>query len=226
MTSLSVVIPGKNEAENIPACLESLKTLGDIEIIYVDGGSSDGSPEIAKNLGASTYSSPPGRAKQMNLGASVAAGEILLFLHADTILPPMDRSILEKTLAGKNIIAGVFSLRFQPTSHALKIISGAANLRSRLASLPFGDQGLFLKKEVFKKLEGFRDLALMEDVDIVRRLGKIGKIETLPNAITTSSRRWQDHGVFRTSLKNQLILLAWRAGVSEEALANFYRGRK
>jgi len=219
---LSVIIPGINEEDTIPQVISSVQSDSHHEIIYVDGGSEDSSPHVAGSLGAKVATSLPGRAKQLNMGADLSSGDTLLFLHADSLLPSLYSAAISSCLQ-KNL-AGAFSLKFQPTSIPLTIIESLANLRSRLFGLPYGDQGLFLKKDSFQALEGFRDMPLLEDLDLVRRIKQNGELETVGDKIVTSSRRYQDKGPFTTSLTNQFILLAWKAGWSEDKLADLYRG--
>ncbi len=218
---LSIIIPGVNEEINLPWVISSAKQDEFHEIVYVDGGSEDSSLAIAASLGAQTASSLLGRAKQLNLGADLATGDTLLFLHADSLLPNLYSAAISSCL--KTNLAGAFSLKFEPSTLAMVFIESLANLRSRLFSLPYGDQGLFIKKDSFQKLGGFKDIPLLEDLDLVKRIKQNGPLETVGDKIVTSSRRYQRKGAFTTSLTNQFILLAWKAGWSEEKLAELYQ---
>ena len=218
---LSVIIPTLNEEANI---CSTLSALGEqVEKIVSDGGSSDRTVELAKKAGAKVVSSEPGRAKQMNSGAREASSENLLFLHADTLVPKDYLDQILNTVDQKGVSALAFRLKFEPRTPLLALIETLANFRAQTFSLPFGDQGFVVKREVFQKLEGFKELKLLEDVDFVKRATNQGKIAILSSSVTTSSRRWQKRGVIRTSLRNQLILLLYKLGVSPASLARLYR---
>ena len=223
---ISIIIPVLNEAKNIQDALVLLQNYvvsSDIEIIVVDGGSTDQTVSIAKELGVIVIDSPAmGRANQMNAGAAIAQGDILLFLHADTKLPNnYDRSI-ENTLTQPNVIAGAFELAIDSQQKSLRLIEALVKMRSHLCSLPYGDQALFMKRSTFDNVGGFPDLAIMEDFALVKQLKRHGKIAIAPAAVTTSSRRWDKLGVWRTTLINQLIIVGYYLGVSPNKLRKFY----
>src|SRR3990172_7535191 len=167
---ISVIIPALDEAEVIGLALSTVVETPEIELIVVDGGSRDATAEIARSYGARVLISPPGRARQMNAGAKVAAGECLLFLHADTRLPAQFAGEVRRILAVPGIIAGAFELRIDGTGWGLRLVERAANLRSRLLQLPYGDQGLFLRAAQFQALGGYPEIAFMEDFELLRRL--------------------------------------------------------
>ncbi|MGB3721541.1 MAG: TIGR04283 family arsenosugar biosynthesis glycosyltransferase [Pacificimonas sp.] len=215
----SVVIPALNEAENIAACIASAKGA---QVIVTDGGSGDATIDIARNHGADIIVGTGGRGAQQNAGAGHADGNALLFLHADTVLPTGWRAAAERLLARPEVAVGAFSLSIRDARNREAIIAGGANLRSRLLSLPYGDQALFLRRETFDRLGGFNPLPVMEDFDLVHRARKLGEVKTLPQTVTTSNRRWRRVGALRTLLINQAMLAGWAMDVPPERLARFY----
>ncbi len=225
---ISVIIPTLNEAEHLLPALLSVKGSVNVETIIVDGGSTDGTPEIAERAGFRVFSSPPGRARQMNTGAALASGTILLFLHADTRLPERFARLVHqvfdrpKSIGRLEPVAGAFRLRIDGDRRALRWIELGVNLRSRLFHFPYGDQALFLKAHTFHHLGGFADLPVMEDFELVRRLRKLGRITILPSSVVTSARRWQSAGAWRTTWLNQKMILGFLLGVSPARLAQWY----
>jgi len=163
-----------------------------------------------------------GRASQMNAGARIARGETLLFLHADTRLPPGFAGEVRRTLDLPGIAAGAFSLRIDGPGWGMRWVERAANWRSRILQLPYGDQGFFLKAELFRSLGGFPELPLMEDLEMARRVRRRGRIAISPLAVVTSGRRWERVGVVRATLLNQLFLLAYLAGMPPRRIAQWY----
>ncbi len=220
---ISVILPALNEAEHIAATLASLRPESDVEIIVVDGGSRDDTVAWARAGGAVVIPSPPGRARQQNLGAAAARGEILFFLHADTLAPPEYAQGIQEALQHPGVCAGAFALAITGSHPGLRFISALANCRSRWLQLPYGDQGLFLPSALFRRLGGFPDLPIMEDVALVRLLRRQGRILTLPQAVLTSGRRWQRLGLLRTTGINQLMLFGFALGVNPHTLARLYR---
>jgi rSAM/selenodomain-associated transferase 2 len=219
--SILAVIPALNEAQALPRTLTRLTEAG-LEALVVDGGSTDRTVETAQNLGARVLIGPPGRARQMNLGAAQARQDILFFLHADS-LPPVDApNLIRATLAVPGIAAGAFLLKFDSDDARLKAIGRLANFRSRYLGLPYGDQGLFLQRTTFESLGGFREMPLMEDVDIVRRLLKTGRVALAPSYMTTSARRWEHQGVLANTWRNQWRLIRYFLGLSPEQLTRDY----
>lgn len=218
---LSVIIPVLNEAEHLPATLAGLN-IPEIEIIVVDGGSQDQSADIARDHGCTLLNSAPGRAQQMNLGASVSGGNSLLFLHGDTIMPPGFHNLIDTCLADPTVVLGCFSLKIDDPRPSLVFISKLASLRSKLLNLPYGDQALFMRKSDFMEAGGFPITPIMEDYIFVRAMARKGKIRTLPQPVITSGRRWQNVGVLRTTVVNQCIIMSYLAGVSPKTLARWY----
>jgi uncharacterized protein len=230
---ISIIIPALNEAATIGPILADLHLLPNVEIILVDGGSIDHTIKIAQEFGVKVLSSPPGRARQMNLGANAATGEILLFLHADTVLPDgfagMVRSVLGSVGDGEcgdgeNLpIAGAFTLKIDDPLPSLRWIEWLVAWRSQWRQMPYGDQAIFLTAETFRQVGGFTDMPIMEDFELIRRLQSRGRIVILPAPVLTSARRWLQRGVWQTTLINQAIVIGYSIGISPARLVNWYR---
>lgn len=221
--AISVVIPALNEAGRIGALVTALLDSPGVEVIVADGGSGDGTPEDAARSGARVVLAPQGRGTQMNAGAAVATGEILLFLHADTRPPDGWARAAREALRESGVAGGAFSLGTDSRHRSLRVIEAAANWRGRALGIVFGDQGLFTRKETFEAAGGFPVQTLMEDYEAVRRLRRRGKVVLLPQRVITSARRWEAQGVWRTTLRNGGITVAYVCGVSAERLARWYR---
>jgi rSAM/selenodomain-associated transferase 2/rSAM/selenodomain-associated transferase 1 len=221
--SISIIIPALNEAAAIARTLSQLEGIGNLEVIVVDGGSIDATAELARSRGAKVIQAPPGKAVQMNTGAKAAAGDILVFLHADTLLPEDFNHQIVSALNQNGVAAGAFRLTINSTRAGIRIIERMANLRSRLLQLPYGDQALFMRKVIFEEIGGFPDLPIMEDFILVRRLKHKGKIIMVPAAVATSPRRWLHMGILKTWLINQLIIIAYYLGIPPERLNRWYR---
>jgi len=213
-------VPALNEAQYIAHAVESARAAH--ETIVVDGGSTDDTVAIARDCGAVVIPGPPGRACQMNLGAKRASGDILLFLHADTSLPPDFNRHVRETLALPRVAAGAFRLNIGTPGRRLRWVERAVAWRSRMLQLPYGDQALFLHADTFRAVDGYRDMPLMEDVALVRALRARGRIAIVPVSVTTSDRRWRRLGIFRTTLINLGVLAAYHAGVPPRHLARWY----
>jgi len=223
---ISVIIPVLNDAEALDLALGSTQDYTGVECIVVDGGSSDESAEVAQSRGVKVLHSPPGRARQMNAGAEVAEGRFLLFLHADTRLPEGFDGHVRQILTGSGVAAGAFQLQIDAPSARLRLIEKAANWRSRYLQMPYGDQAIFLRKELFREMGGFPDLPIMEDFQLIRRLQGEGRIVIAPAAVVTSGRRWKKLGALRTTLLNQLMILGFYLGLEPARLARWYRRKK
>lgn len=222
---LSIVVPALDEAEALPATLAALAPLRERghEVIVVDGGSTDGTPALAAPLADRVLRAPRGRARQMNAGAAVAAGDALVFLHADTRLPPeADRHVAE-ALAAR--LWGRFDVAIEGRAPLLRVVAFLMNLRSRLTGIATGDQAIFVRRDAFARAGGFPDLALMEDIAFSRRMKAFSPPACVAARAVTSGRRWERHGVLRTILLMWRLRLAFYFGASPEALARRY-GRR
>lgn len=224
--SISIIIPTLNEEEYLGATLAGLVNEPGIEVLVVDGGSTDRTTKVAERYLGRVLRAPCGRARQMNTGAAQANGDILLFLHADTRLPAGFADYIRTALAKKGVAAGAFRLAIDGPGIGRRLIEKMANLRSRWLGLPYGDQGIFLRKTLFQQLGGFPDQPIMEDFELARRLAKQGKIVIQPVAVHTAARRWQRVGLLKTTLINQAIVIAYLNGVSPDVLAGWYRRRR
>ena len=218
---LSVIIPALNEAENLPASIASAFSSSRVEVIVVDGGSTDATRAVAEAQGANVIASPPGRARQMNAGAAAAAGRVLVFLHADTRLPVGYERQIETVLARPGVVAGAFPLAFDQLTRSLRLIQAAANWRSRYRQLPYGDQALFLERRTFVRMAGYSDLPVMEDYDFVQRLRREGSLRLASDPVITSARRWLRTGVWRTTWTHQCMILGWHLGLAPARLARW-----
>lgn len=222
---ISVVIPSLNEATNIARTIASAAP-GAREIIVVDGGSSDDTVAIAEAAGAIVVRTEACRAHQMNEGAKAAGGDVLLFLHADTVLPDNYGSSVERASFSRKVAAGAFSLRIEGDDKKHRLVEAVVAIRCRLNSLPYGDQAIFVRATTFADSGGFADMQIMEDYEFIRRMKRRGKVIILPLRVTTSSRRWQKAGVVRTALVNFAIIVAYHFGVAPERLAGWYRNTR
>lgn len=220
---ISVILPVLNEATTLEKTFKPLQTAVNVEVIVVDGGSSDRTREIAENLGSIVLYSTPGRACQMNTGAAIATGEILLFLHGDTQLPVGFEKMVRQCLRTPGTVAGAFELKIDGEDSPLRAIETWVHWRSHLGQLPYGDQAIFLRTQQFRALGGFPKLPIMEDFELVRQLQRQGNIRIVPHAALTSGRRWQKLGVWKTTLINQIIILGYFLGVPPTQLAQWYR---
>lgn len=219
---ISVIVPALDEEARVGECVRS--GLGEgTEVLVVDGGSRDGTATAAAAAGARVLQSPPGRALQLNRGAAEAGGDILLFLHADCRLPPDWAPQVRRVLAVPGTAGGAFRLRLRGGGIRLRLVEAGIALRSRLLSLPYGDQAVFLRRETFRRLGGYPDLPILEDVELVRRLRREGRVAILDLAVSASARRWRSLGVGRVTLLNQAILAAYLAGLAPARLAGWYR---
>ncbi len=221
--AISIIIPTLNEAESIATTMKSAQAATGIEIIVADGKSSDGTGEMAKELGARVLTITGGRARQVNAGAMAASSDVLLFLHGDTRLPEgYDQHVLN-LLAMPGTAAGAFALGIDGPEIGLRIIEKLANFRSRFFQMPYGDQAIFLKASLFRSIGGLPDIPIMEDFVFMRRVKKEGRVVIAPVAVTTSSRRWKELGILKTTLINQVVLLAYFLGSDHKRLARWYR---
>jgi rSAM/selenodomain-associated transferase 2 len=192
------------------------------EVLIVDGGSVDSTVAIAQRFGQ-VLSSPRGRATQMNAGAAVATGDVYIFLHADSVLPDDAFVAIERACAAPGVVGGAFRLCFNCSQPAYRLVAFTTNLRSRWRGIFTGDQAHFVRAESFNAIGGFPDMALMEDLEIITRLRKIGRLVLLPNYVTTSARRHMKAGLARSVLFMWYLRTLYRFGVSPEQLQRKYR---
>ena len=219
---LSVIIPAYNVARQMPRTLAAAAS-PDVEIFVSDGCSTDRTVQIAKSLGARIVSGRRGRAGQQNRGAAAARGEVLLFLHADTRLPRNYVDHVFETLMDRRTRLGAFRFATDIHTPAMRCLSFCTNLRAGWLSLPYGDQGLFLRQRDFDAVGGFPDVPIAEDLYLVRRMGRRGRIAMAPAAAVTSGRRWQRLGPMRTTMINAILAAGILAGVTPGRLAPLYR---
>jgi rSAM/selenodomain-associated transferase 2 len=231
--TISVIIPTLNEERTIIATLAHTAELGFDELIVVDGGSLDQTRVLVESYRLSTQSSalsplrlvtaPAGRALQMNEGAKASSGEILLFLHADTQLPSDAKKMIDTTLADQRMVGGRFDVQFDRPSMWGTIISSMMNWRSRMSGLATGDQALFVRRPIFEQMEGFADMPLMEDLEFSRRLKQVGATAALTATVTTSFRRWEQHGPLRIIFLMWTLRFLYWIGISPSHLVKWYR---
>jgi len=231
---LSVIVPVLNEAKVIGSLLEHLLALkGEHEVIVVDGGSDDDTAAIASRYASlprreswggyvRVISSEKGRARQMNAGAREARGEALLFLHADCRLPPEAIPAIEAAVADPACVGGCFSLALDENGLIYRLISWLTSLRMRLTGRMTGDEGIFVRRESFERLGGFRDIPLMEDWDFGSRLRSLGQVRQLPLPITASARRWKKWGLWRTFWLMRRLRFLYMLGVPPQELRKLY----
>lgn len=227
-TKISIIIPILNEAELIPQTLSALKPLRTMghEVIVVDGGSEDDSPARSRLLADQVIRSPQGRSRQMNAGARVASGEILLFLHADTSLPVEADGLIFSGMGETGRSWGRFDVRLSGERSLFRLIESLMNLRSRLTGIATGDQAIFVKRRVFERVGGFPEIDLMEDIALTKALKREGRPLCLRQRVVTSSRRWEEYGVIRTVLLMWSLRLAYFLGADPDRLARLYRKPK
>ncbi|HJQ58630.1 MAG TPA: TIGR04283 family arsenosugar biosynthesis glycosyltransferase [Vineibacter sp.] len=220
---LSIIMPTLNEAATIVAALRQLQALrhGGAEVIVVDGGSGDATVELARSWADRVETAPRGRAAQMHAGATVARGDTLLFLHADTALPAAADALIATALAG-GAAWGRFDVRIDGSHSMLPIVAWSMNGRSRLTGIATGDQAMFVRRDAYDEVGGFPDIALMEDIALSRALLRLGRPACLRARVVTSGRRWQQRGVVRTMLLMWRLRLAYFFGADPGDLAVRY----
>jgi len=218
---LAIVVPTLEEEDTVRRFLPAALAAAD-EVIVSDGGSRDGTVEVARSLGARVVTGPPGRGIQLNRGAAAARAEILLFLHADTTLPPGGAAAVRAAAAG-GAPGGAFFLRFDAGRPMQRLGSWLVNRRTRWLRVPLGDQAQWATRETFERLGGFPDWPLLEDVDFMRRLRRLPGFAIIEQPVTTGARRFLELGAVRTVTLNWLIWLLFFCGVSPHRLARLYR---
>ncbi|HET6569641.1 MAG TPA: TIGR04283 family arsenosugar biosynthesis glycosyltransferase [Rhodothermales bacterium] len=218
---ISVVIPTLNEEEHVARTIASVRAQeGPFEIVVADGGSTDQTCRIASQT-ARVVTGSRGRAAQMNAGASAASGDVLLFLHADTLLPPGGLRAIREALTAPRTESGAFRLCFDTDTSLLRFYSWCTRLPLR--HICFGDRGLFVRRDVFDQIGGFPDIPMFEDLEIVRLLSARGGFRFLPLSVTTSARRFSDQGILRQQLRNTYLWTHYIIGTDPSRLTHLYR---
>lgn len=223
---ISIIIPTLNESKNIQATLSSTQISTNIEVIVVDGGSKDNTVDMAECFGVKVITGYQNRARQMNAGAKNATGDILLFLHADTVLPADFDAMIRTAMQQPLTVAGAFALRINATQSGLRLVEWGVKLRSKWFNMPYGDQAIFMTKDKFNDIGGFPELPIMEDFELIRNLKSLGKITFISVPVITSPRRWLKKGILQTTLINQIVIIAYFLGVSPQRIRSWYRGEK
>jgi len=224
--SFSIIIPVLNEFSIINRAVEHFYHTGsgfDLEVIVVDGDPEGATVHSIRNKEVVKIVSQKGRGRQMNKGASVAHGEILLFLHSDTELPENALQTISSLMNNKDHVGGAFDLGIQSKRFVFRLIEKMVNIRSRLTRIPYGDQAIFLKKNCFDKINGFKEIPVMEDVELMRRIKRLGyRICIIPQKVKTSSRRWEEEGIIYCTLRNWALMSLYLFGVQPDKLVKLY----
>ena len=222
----SIIIPAFNEGDMINSTIESISELAyseSSEIIVVDGHPDKTTINQITSLNVKKVCCRKGRGNQLNSGVAVAAGDILIFLHADTRLPVLALKWILSALEDRRYAGGAFDLSIAAPGFAFRLIEKVASWRSRLTKIPYGDQAIFIRSDYFRALGGFQDVPIMEDVELMQRIKRRGgKIKIIPELVLTSPRRWQKEGVVFCTLRNWLLVSLFLLGVKPESLARFY----
>ena len=221
---ISIVVPVLDEARNLERLLPALRDLApDAEVVIVDGGSRDDTESVlARWPRARIISSPRGRALQMNAGAARSAGEVILFLHADTRLPAGFTDAIERALDDQRVVGGRFDVAFDNPAWPFRMIAAMMNLRSRLSGIFTGDQAIFVRRAAFEALGGYPEIPLMEDIALTRRLRRLGRVACLRRRVTTSARKWERDGIARTVGLMWMLRFLYFCGMSPERLHRWY----
>lgn len=221
MPQISIIIPTLNEADRIADLIDATRALGDCEIIIIDGGSDDDTLAHAGKADIS-LSAPRGRATQQNAGAAAATGDILLFLHADCRLSTGSLEAVQEALKDDRLVGGCFQQTIDAPGPRYRLLEWGNGLRVQLLKWAYGDQGIFVRREIFEQLGGFPDLRLMEDLFFMKQLKKKGRFQLLDARLHVSPRRWQQRGIIRQTLRNWLLVTLAQIGVSPNRLKKFY----
>jgi rSAM/selenodomain-associated transferase 2 len=218
---ISVIIPTLNEEKHLARLISSIKKqAGDFEIIVADGGSTDRTVKIAQSNDATVVKSRAGRAVQMNAGAKCARGDALLFLHADSLLPPGAFSAIEEKMKDRRMAGGTFSLAFDYDHPLLNLYAACSRFKFRF--FHYGDQGIFVRRSLFEMLNGYKEIPIMEDLELLYRISRTGKRALIKLPITTSARRFLSNGIFRQEFMNVLFVILYLLGVKPERLKRWY----
>ena len=221
---ISVIIPTLNEEVNLPVTLRQLTDHADVELIVVDGGSKDRTVEIAQRFTPYVFRTSSERAHQMNTGARHATGDIILFLHADTFLLPGALDEIQRRIIGDGAVGGAFDLHIDSRRRFCKFLARVASRRSRWLHLPYGNQGIFVWRQVFEALGGFPEIPIMEDIAFARRLRRAGRLTFIPSGLVTSGRRWNANGILRTTLVNWWVTALFILHVPPRELRRIHDG--
>ncbi len=225
---LSVVIPTLDEAAELPATLAALRAgagheAGAVEVIVADGGSRDATVAVARRAGATVLEGPRGRGVQLAAGGRAAQGDAIVFCHADCRLPAGWPAAVRAALsADRRVVGGAFRLAIDSPRRALAVVAATANLRSRVTGHPYGDQAIFARADAYRAVGGFAPLPIMEDVDLCRRLWRVGRLVQLQLAVTVSARRWEREGVLYATLRNWSLAALYYLGVEPAQLKRWY----
>ena len=219
---VSIIVPTLNEELVLKKTLTQIQELSPHELIVSDGGSTDKTTPIAQKFSHRVVTGSPGRAMQMNAGADQATGDLLLFLHADNRLEPESYQKMLECMKIPKWIGGAFTLCIESDKWSINLINQLANIRSRYFGLVYGDQGVFVRAEVFKNMNGFSPIPIFEDLDFYRRLKKKGPVNLLKEKAHTSSRRWVKEGIAFTTARNILIALLFGLGFPPHRLTKWY----
>ena len=223
---VSIIIPMLNEETELQGLLGSLGTLGgQPEILFVDGGSRDRGPALVRQAGLPVLDSPPGRALQMNLGARRARGEVLVFLHADSRLPADSLRAIDAAMSDPAVVGGRLDLVYEGAEWPYPWIARLGNLRSRLTKIFTGDQTIFVRRSAFDAVGGYPEIPLMEDIELSRRLKRLGRVACLHAPVAGSTRKWRREGVWRTIGLMWLLRCLYALGASPESLHRLYYRR-
>ncbi len=230
MSRYSIIVPVLHESERINRLIDHLSSLEPrkaCEIIVVDGSPERDTLDAIRNKQVVKMTAETGRARQMNAGAIVAKGDILIFLHADTELPPTAFAGIASVMGQDRYIGGAFQLGIQSEKLVYKALTWWVSIRCRITGIPYGDQAIFITKDYFNKIGGYREIPLMEDVELMRRIKKQrDRICLLPDCVMTSPRRWEEEGFIYVNLRNTLLLILYLLGAAPERLARFYKSGK
>jgi rSAM/selenodomain-associated transferase 2 len=220
--TISIIIMTLNEEELIGGLLLFLRDMEDTELIVSDGGSIDRTCRVASKYTDKIVRGDRGRGRQLNAGAALATGDILWFLHVDSTPPDDFQRHISEALKKPGVAGGAFTLEIDSDISSLRFISRVVELRSLISGIPYGDQGIFVKRDVFKKINGFKNIPLMEDIEFGRRLKKEGRIEILKPKIKTCARAWERYGVLRTTLRNWAYVTLFFMGYPPDRLYDRY----
>ncbi|MBF0293153.1 MAG: TIGR04283 family arsenosugar biosynthesis glycosyltransferase [Nitrospinae bacterium] len=218
---VSIIVPTLREGGNPARLARLFNGSDDVELVFALA-QGDGATQVPTGAHIKTVTALKGRARQMNAGASAVTGDILLFLHADTRIAPESLDNARMALSKPGVVGGAYRLRIASPRRSLKIISTLANLRSRWLGMPYGDQAIFVKRELFKSVGGYEDIPIMEDVRLIEALRKKGQVVMIEDYAETSPRRWEKEGVLKATMRNIALATLFKLGVNPERLAKWY----